>query len=163
MKRCLFVVVITKKFPAPAEGLTVFIPLMLVLTVSMDSCILVLCFWNSSLTKTSRTIAKKGTHVVKDSLVFLKLSLPGGTNSLCTFFLFLSFLRSEDNSVIKRTACTCHSFNDKKNQQWRIPTPSFKYIIKKTDEENRENYQPENGLWWCNTLKRTFKEVNDDS
>lgn len=59
MKRCLFVVVITKKFPAPAEGLNVFIPLMLVLTVSMDSCILVLCFWNSSLTKTSRTIAKK--------------------------------------------------------------------------------------------------------
>ena len=110
-----------KNIPPLAEGYNDFI-FMLALTVSIHSClcILVLWFWNPSLRKTNRTIAKKGTHVVKDSRVFLKLSLPGGTNSLCTFFLFLSFFRSADNSVIKRTACTCHSFNDnKKNQQLR--------------------------------------------
>ena len=53
------------------------------------------------------------THAVSDSLLFRKLSLPGGTNSLCMFFLFLSFFLSPDNSVINRTACNCHNYQIK--------------------------------------------------
>ena len=90
----------------------------LIYYVKFFLCVSLIGLWAFKfLLRTSQKIAKKETHVVKDSLVFLKLSLPGGTNSACTFFLFLSFFRSADNSVIKRTACTCHNYNNNNNNK----------------------------------------------
>ena len=117
-------------------------------------CILVCTFQKPKLKEN-----QKGTHVVKDSRVFLKLSLPGGTNSLCTFFLFLSFFRSADNSVNKRTAWTCHSFNDNKinNKEFLLPC-SFKTLPKEQVMKIEKIIDPRM-VSGDATLKRTFKEM----